>query len=147
MPDFTLSAHHTLHDITEGNPNFTGIVHVQSQDGKEFMFGYPSQKNLDEGLINFSSSKGGYASVNINANSGIGMIALKSAQPITVRVWSDSISTSVSSTSPRPSHTENPPNQVQLSPTSLTNSSTSVSIVVWIGVILALVFIMIKRKK
>ncbi len=137
MPDFTLSAHHTLHDITDGNPNFTGIVHVQSQDGKDFMFGNPSQKNLDEGVIQFSPSKGGYASINVTPNSGIGMIALKSVEPVTVRIWSDAISTAA-----RPSAIVSSPSSVPSD-----SSSAKLSILVWIVVILALMFIMVKRKK
>lgn len=144
MPDFTLSAHHTLHDITDGNPNFTGIVHVQSQDGKDFMFGNPSQKNLDEGVIQFSPSKGGYASINITPNSGIGMIALKSAEPVTVRIWSDAISTAIPSVVASPLAPSSASSVPSSSPDS---SSAKLSILVWIVVILALMFIMVKRKK
>lgn len=143
MPDVVISANHTLHDITEGNPNFVGIVHLQSQDGKEFMFGYPSQKDLDEGNIRFAQSRGGYASVNITKPE-VGMVALRSLTPapVSLRIWSDAIARPVAA--PVASAT---PAMPLRSSQGESKTDKNLSILLWVAVIAALLYVLSKRKK
>lgn len=91
MSELLLSGHTTLHDISGGNPQFIGNVHIQSSDG-DFLYALPSQKNLDDGQINFIASKQGYALIQIKSP-GPNLVALKaiSPKPVSARIWTDSM--------------------------------------------------------
>lgn len=121
MPE--ISSHYTLHDITNGIPNFLGNVHVQSQQG-EFYWCYPTQQNLDEGNFNFQKSVGGHITFKVS-EIGTGVVVLKSDSPVSVRIWSDIL-----------------PQEI----VSKTSPTGNMSIVIWIA-LLAIVIIMISKKK
>lgn len=135
MGDLLIGAHQTLHEISQGNPNFTGNVHLQSQQG-DFLFSHPTPEELDNGSINFEKSKGGYAMIPVSKYR-TGMIALKSQTPINVRMWADQISKVA---------TDNKPTDV--SSTKVSNKTDrNISLVLWIGVIAILLYIINSRKK
>jgi hypothetical protein len=135
MGDILINSNQTLHDITSGKPDFVGNVHVQSQTGIDFLYGYPSQSELDEGKIELAQSKGGYAMVSVT-KPGTGMIALKSKAEISVRIWSDTISAIVATPANIPS-----PNPLEKS------KEKNISLLLWVVVIIALIYVLNKNKK
>lgn len=129
----------TLHKIDDGNPNFTGVVHVQSKDSKNFLVCYPSKDDLDEGRFNFQQSSEGYVSISIKSP-GIGLIALQSAsnEPVNVRIWSDAMSVPQIAT----------PSVLQSSESSssIETDNKSSAMLIWALVILVVIFVVRNNK-
>ena len=126
----SISSQHTLHDITNGQNNFLGNVHIQSQQ-TDFYWSYPTQEDLDNGQFNFQKSSGGHAMFQVKTK-GTGLVVLKSDTPIQVRIWSD----------PLPPETLNS----QVSSIPQNNSNTGSALVIWIALLIFLC-IMVGKKK
>jgi hypothetical protein len=139
MSDLSIGAHQTLHEISPGNSNFRGNVHVQSHQG-DFMFSHPTQQELDNGNINFQQSKGGHATIPISEYR-TGMIALKSQTPMNIRMWADQIS-KIEAGAPHTQLTSS------VSKTeSASKSDRNLSFLLWVGVIVVFICIFNSRKK
>lgn len=142
MGEIDIDSVYTLHNIATGNSQSL-TVHIQSTVG-DFMYGYPSQKELDEANIKFQKSRDGHAMISIQSESGAGpgMIALKSDTPMKVRVWTDTISR----VQEGPRGLGGPSGKGSQQKKDTKDMSKNISVLLWVAVIIALLFVISKKK-
>lgn len=128
----------SLLDLNGSQTNFSVRGHVQA--GGDFNYALATQKQLDDGVVKYSRSQGGYAMVSASSNPGQPYqsyyIAIQSDKPIPAKFWVEQ--------APQQQRTV-PPVHRQLK-ADAPEKGRNVAPLLWIALLVVIVFMVARRK-